>query len=111
MSPFGLVFFLHDPESGNDTLRGFATDGQPAVANQPAFGQPNDPFGPLCRPGIVGHHHDGATLGVKFRQKADHLSGRLGVEITGRLIGQNDRRIVGQHAGQGHPLLLSNAQF
>jgi hypothetical protein len=59
----------------------------------------------------MGHHHDGSSLRVKFLQEADDLLTGLWVEVARRLVGQDDRRIVCQHPGQGNPLLLANAQF
>ena len=38
-------------------------------------------------------------------------AGGFGIEIAGGLVGEDERRVVGQHPGQGHTLLLADAQF
>ena len=62
-------------------------------------------------PRIVRHHHDGSTLGIELLQEADDLLAGLGVQVAGRLIGQNHGGIVGEHPGQGDSLLLADAQL
>ena len=44
-----------------------------------------------------------ATLGEQFH----HLPAAMTVEGGGRFVGQDDARLVGQCAGDGHALLLS----
>ena len=61
--------------------------------------------------GIVRHHHDRLTFPVKRFKITDHLLACLGVQISGRLIGENHGGIIRQHACQRHPLLLPHAQF
>jgi len=59
---------------------------------------------------LVRYHDDGAPVGVQFgEQLQDCGSGRL-VQITGRLVSHQDRRIVGQRSGNGRPLLLPARQ-
>ena len=44
-------------------------------------------------------------------EEFEHLLARAGIEIAGRLVGQNDGWVVGQRSCEGHPLLLADAQF
>jgi hypothetical protein len=52
----------------------------------------------------VGDHDDRRPVGVELVQQIeDGLAGR-GVEVAGGLVGQDDRRVAGQRAGDRHPL-------
>ena len=56
---------------------------------------------------LVGDDHDGdAALGAQAREHLHHLVAGRGVEVAGRLVGQQQRRLVDQRAGDGHALLL-----
>ena len=55
---------------------------------------------------VVGDHHDrGAGRVQFFEQREDGLPGGL-VEVAGGLVGQHDRRVPDQGAGDRHPLAL-----
>ena len=43
-------------------------------------------------------------------QKADHIVAGLGIQVAGRLIGQNDRGLGGQSTGNRHALLLASGE-
>ncbi len=43
------------------------------------------------------------------QQRLDGLA-RFGVEISGRLVGQDETRFIDEGPGDGHPLLLSAGQ-
>jgi hypothetical protein len=51
----------------------------------------------------VGDHHRGA-LGRQPPERLHHQVLRLGVEGTGRLVEQHDRRVAEHGAGDGDPL-------
>ena len=63
------------------------------------------------RPGgdviFMGDHDDGFALVVELAQEPHDLVARVRVEIAGRLVRQNDMRIVDQGTGDGHALLLA----
>ena len=40
-----------------------------------------------------------------------HLDARAGVEVAGRLVGQQDRRVVDERPRDGHALLLAAGQL
>ncbi len=51
--------------------------------------------------------HKGLPGGTQLPEEPQHVEGRRGVQVAGRLVGQQHQRIVGQGAGDGHPLTLS----
>ena len=61
----------------------------------------------MCDFGVVRDEDDGASRGVQLLEEHQHLETRPRVEVPRRLVGQNDRRIVYQCAGDGHALHLS----
>jgi hypothetical protein len=61
--------------------------------------------------GFVGDEHDGAAGVVQFGEQAQDVCGRRRVQISGRLIRKNQRRIGHQRTGDGHPLLLATGQL
>src|ERR1044071_5396883 len=56
---------------------------------------------------IMRDHDDGASLGVHFTQLAENDFFIHGVKVAGRLVGQNDVRIVYKSAGDADALLLA----
>ena len=50
------------------------------------------------------HITEGAVM--ELVQEVDDLHARLRIQVTGRLISQDDGRLVHQRPGNGHPLLL-----
>src|SRR5260370_3407834 len=54
----------------------------------------------------VGDHHDRPTLGVELAEKFHDFETRFGVEVPGWFIGQQNRRVGHQRAGDGDALLL-----
>src|SRR5512139_2427858 len=68
--------------------------------------------GPGRDVGLVGDHDDGqALLLVEGLEDVHDLRARLAVEIAGRLVGQDQGRIVEQGPGDGHALLLAARQL
>ena len=43
-------------------------------------------------------------------EEPQHVQGRGAVEVAGRLVGQDDQRLVAQRAGDGDPLALAARQ-
>src|SRR5574344_1290061 len=68
--------------------------------------------GEFCLVFIMGHHYDGAAVFlVQFVQQVHHLSAHFGIQITRRLIGQDDVGIADDGAGDGYTLTLTTAQL
>jgi hypothetical protein len=51
------------------------------------------------------------ALGVHAAHQREHLVGRGGVEVAGGLVGQHQRRLQHQRAGDGHALLHAARQL
>ena len=45
------------------------------------------------------------------RMNGEDLGARAGVEVAGRLVGEDDLGPAGERAGDGHPLLLAAGQL
>jgi len=57
---------------------------------------------------LMGHEDDrDPRFPVEFHEKLHDLDTGMGVQITGGLIGQDQRRLVHESACDGHPLLLA----
>src|SRR5262245_60344831 len=61
--------------------------------------------------GVVGDHDDGCPGPVDPVQQPHDLDGRIGVEVTGRLVRQQDERAVDERAGDGDALLLAAGEL
>ena len=61
--------------------------------------------------GVVGDHDDGVALGVQVLEQFgdDRLVG--GVEVAGRLVGQKNRWVIDEGAGDADTLLLAAGEF
>ncbi len=66
------------------------------------------PVGAGCEVHVVGDHDDGAAgLVNEAAEDGEHLLTRMRVEIAGRLVGQDDQRLVGKGASDGDALALT----
>ena len=73
-----------------------------------SFIEVTDPVGPVGGPLIMGDHDKGlAELSIEAREQFQDLPGGNPVEIAGRFVGNDDRRIGHHRAGDRHPLLLA----
>lgn len=61
--------------------------------------------------GIMGDHDDGVPLGVKAFEEFDDDSLIGGIEISGRLVGEEDGRVVDEGAGDADALLLASTEL
>ena len=68
--------------------------------------QIKDALGKVGQLLVVGDHDDGVAPAVQSREDGDDLLAGLGIEVAGRLVGQDQRGLVHQGAGDGHPLPL-----
>src|SRR5438309_6052631 len=77
------------------------------VALNYAVSQTNGAAGVTSDIGFMRDHNDRiAALIEILEQRHDFLTG-FGIEIAGRLVGQNDGWLGDQRAGDGHPLPLT----
>jgi hypothetical protein len=62
--------------------------------------------------GVVRDHHDGlAEFAVQLVQQVQHLGGGHAVEVAGGFVGDDQRRVGHQCAGNGHALLLAAGEL
>ena len=59
----------------------------------------------------VGHHDDGGAFLVEVGEQVHHLAAVLRVEVTRRLVGEDELGVGDDGAGDGHPLLLAAAEL
>jgi hypothetical protein len=63
-----------------------------------------------CLPGddwIVGNKHDGPALGIDLLEERHDASTRSAVEVSGRLVGQEQGRGIDQRTRDSNALLLA----
>ena len=60
----------------------------------------------------MGDHHDGlAELAHRGAHERQDLGAGAGVEVAGRLVGEDDLRLRGEGAGDGDTLLLPTGEL
>jgi len=70
--------------------------------------QEQDPVGDRCCPGIVRDHHDRLAVGVRgASQQIEDLAAGLRIEVSGGLIGEQDRWPAHECACDRDALLLT----
>ena len=61
---------------------------------------------------VVGYHYDGAAiLLVELVEQVHDLDTHLGVQVTGRLIGEDDVGVTYDRTGDGHTLALTAGEL
>ena len=60
---------------------------------------------------VMGHDEQGGAVLIEPAKEVEDLATGGGVELTGRLVGEQDRRPVGERAGDRHPLHLSTGEL
>src|SRR3970040_1745515 len=53
----------------------------------------------------------GPPLSIQLHQEIDHGAARVGVQVAGGLVGEQDLGIAGEGAGDRHPLLLTPGEL
>ncbi len=61
--------------------------------------------------GLVGDQHDGAPFEVEVREDREHVLGGVRVEVAGRLVGEDQRGVGDDRAGDGDALLLAAGEL
>ncbi len=61
--------------------------------------------------GFVRDQHDGSARGVQLGQQAEYVGARGRVEVSGRLVGEDQRRVRDQRPSDRHPLLLTAGEL
>lgn len=60
---------------------------------------------------VVCHHDDSVAAFMQFGQLFHDDVARFGIEVAGRFVGKNDRRVVDEGAGNGDALRLAAGQL
>ncbi len=76
-----------------------------------AIANADDAVGVRRNVAFMRHQDDGVALGVKFVEKLHDVHAGLRVEVSGRLVRQDDRRGVDQGERNRHALPLTSGQF
>jgi hypothetical protein len=77
------------------------------VGDDGPVGELNAPVHAFRKPEIMGHRHDCLAMRVhEVAEDLEHLLARLGIKRAGRLVGQDQRRIVGQRTSYRDALAL-----
>ena len=61
--------------------------------------------------GVVRDHHERRAVAVELAQELEDLGARAAVEVAGRLVGEDDRRVAGDRASDRHALALSAGEL
>jgi hypothetical protein len=73
----------------------------------PLVAEPHVGVGHLAEPGIVGGHQHQPAPAAEVGDQPQHVVDLVGVEVGGRLVGQQQGRSADECAGERDPLLLS----
>src|SRR5437870_13902071 len=80
----------------------------PGLRAQHAFSETHDAAGARGGHRIARHHDDGLVqLAMEVVEQREDLARGFGVEVSGRLVGQEQWRVADESARDGHPLLLT----
>ena len=78
------------------------------LLHQRALFEMQRPPGPLGRVRVVRDHHDClAVIAVQRLQQVEDFVARLAVQVAGRLVAQQQRRVGDDGPGDADPLFLS----
>ena len=82
------------------------------VAHDTAVAERDDAVGMRGQRGIVRHEHErAAERPVERDEQLDDLLARGGVQVAGRLVGQEQARLAADGARDGHALLLASREL
>ncbi len=59
----------------------------------------------------MGHDDQGLALFIEIVKELQDLGAGGGIQIPGRLVRQEDQRVIHQSAGDGHALLLAAGEL
>ena len=80
--------------------------------HHPAVGQENNPIGVAGGHRVMGNHHDRLTVFPHRSLEELEQTGAGGrIEVTGRLVGEDDVGSGHHGPGRRHPLLLASRQL
>lgn len=77
------------------------------IIRNKAVAEPDQPLAQPADSWIMCDEDNGHAVVVQAIEDREHLFALLGGQVACRLIGQEQSGVVGQSAGNGHPLLLT----
>src|SRR5690625_2894440 len=83
----------------------------PLVGLDQAVAQRDDPLRLLGDLRFVGDYYDRRALAVQLVEEPHYLLAGTGVEVAGRFVGEEQRRVHGEGAGDGYPLPLAAGEL
>ena len=81
--------------------------GEPLVRLDLSVAETDDPAAAGADLVFVGHQNNCAPFAVEPVEQVENFERRDRVEVAGRLVGQNEVRVVNERTGDGDPLLLA----
>ncbi len=81
--------------------------GRGFVGGDAAVSDVNDALATRGDVGFVGHDEDGLALAVEFGEEVEDFDAGLGVEVSGRLVGEQDGGPLDECPGDGDALALT----
>jgi hypothetical protein len=97
--------------SAERRCRTAARTGGPAVCDDGAVAQADDTPGSGGEFGVVRDEDDRGSDGVQVRQQVDNPGAGARVQVSRRLVGEDDRRLADQGARDRDPLTLTAGQL
>ena len=85
--------------------------GAAPLLQDPAVEHVDDAAGEVGMRRRVGDHDDGRAFLVELAEHPHHLLAVGGVEVAGRLVGEDQLGLADQRAGDGDALLLATRQL
>ncbi len=82
-------------------------EGLPLVAFDHAVLERDDSPKSGCRGLVVSHDDDGFPRIDQFLEKLEDQGSRIAVQVAGRLVGHQERRVIGQCPGESGALLFA----
>src|SRR3954454_9270563 len=111
-NPRAISLSMNWKRTGGALSAGVAVDAAVLVADQAAVVHLDDPLAHLVDDLVVVRGHDDRRPGaVDPVEQAHDADARGGVEVAGRLVGQQDRGPVDERPGDGDALLLAAGQL
>ena len=74
--------------------------------HDPAVQHAHDPLGGIGNRVVMRDQHDRLAACVQAAEQLDNLLAAVGVQRAGGLVGEHERRLVGQRPGDSKPLTL-----
>ena len=82
-----------------------------AIALDHPVTEPDDPVGIIGDIFLMGHEDDSVAGGLDIGKDIHNLDGGLAVEVTGRLVSEDQRRVIDEGPRDGYALALTTGEL